>query len=63
MRRDIKQFCAAWDIRDNSYVFVAYAGPTGLGDEDVWILMPSWGDVEMTVGAPLSWDKRSRKQQ
>ena len=40
MRRDIKQFYAAWDIRDNGYVFVADDGPKGLGDLGVWILRP-----------------------
>ena len=63
MRRDIKQFYAAWDIRDNGYVFVAYDGPKGLGDLGVWTLRPRWGDTEVTFGAPPSWDRRSRKQQ
>ena len=63
MRRDIKQFYAACDVGDNEYVFVAYDGPEGLGGQGVWTLRPRRDDVEVIVGAPLSWDRRLQKQQ
>ena len=62
MRRDIKQFYAAWDSDMGKYVFVAYDGPEGLSGQGVWTLRPSVDDVEVIVGAPYSWYKRLRRR-
>ena len=49
-------FCAVWDDKEHTYVFVASTAPNWLGDEAAWTIRPAARSKEVIEGAPAAFE-------